>query len=151
MKYLERYSEFILKQYSKITSLPSNLVSLSSLQKTWLVLTVTSTPAFLTGIIINFAFVIDQYQRDGTTGRYSNSVTLLELDDFLGFVIAIAMLLTPALVYWFFDYGSRLVKWVIGDNKIHFSLERNILINIALVLLILALSVLIIRWISSAF
>ena len=135
MKIINKYYSILLSIYEKPLGIPRDFDSLTQLQRVWLRVTAFYTPLHLWVIFVFFMVAI------------SDTDELFEADsDALGIW---AFLLAPLLIYWIPSGLSSLIKFIKADKDTkQLSLNRDILINILLVLAIIALVVLIFRWIT---
>ena len=144
MNLLKKYSSFLVRQFSKITSLPSEVSQLNGLQRLWLLITILGTPLILLAVYSQIMHPIDEYLNDGVIQPFRRHPTKFEADDLFILVNVLPTLLSPAILYWFFDYLIQLFKWLLGDTSISFSIKREYLINTLLILAIIAILVLLI-------
>ena len=135
MKIINKYYSILLSIYEKPLGIPRDFDSLTQLQRVWLRVTAFYTPLHLWVIFVFFMVAISDIDE------------LFEADsDALG---AWSLLLAPLLIYWIPSGLSSLIKFIKADKDTkQLSLNRDILINILLVLAIIALVVLIFRWIT---
>ena len=139
MKLIKIYSSFLVRQFSKITSLPSEVNRLNGLQRLWLLITILATPLIL---ITLYLFIGEQIAPYLFFSREFDAEDL-----FLEISFLLTCLLSPAILYWFFDYLIQIFKWLLGETNISFRVTRSHLINTLLVLAIIALIILIIVWV----
>ena len=144
MNLLKKYSSFLVRQFSKITSLPSEVNQLNGLQRLWLLVTILGTPLILLAVYQQIWYPIDQFLNDGVIQPYRSYPTKFEADDLGYLVYVLPTLLSPAILYWFFDYLIQLFKWLLGETSVSFSIKREYLINTLLIVAIIAIIVLLI-------
>jgi len=144
MNILKKYSSFLVRQFSKITSLPSEVSQLNGLQRLWLLITILATPLILFLVYAEIYMPINQYLNDGVTSEYGSYVTQFEADDLLSLIFVLPTLLSPAILYWFFDYLIQVYKWLLGNTSVSFSIKREYLINTLLIIAIIAILALLI-------
>ena len=136
MKIINKYYSILLTIYEKPLGIARDFDSLTPLQRVWLRVTAFYTPFHLWVIF----FFIEQ--------------AILDIDELFeadsDVLLAWSFLLAPLLIYWIPSWLSSLIKFIKADKDTkQLSLNRDILINILLVLAIIALVVLIFRWITA--
>ena len=144
MNLLKKYSSFLVRQFSKITSMPSEVNQLNGLQRLWLLITILATPLILFLVYAEIYMPINQYLNDGVKSEYGSYVTKFEAEDLFSLIFVLPTLLSPAILYWFCDYLIQVFQWLLGDTSISFSIKREYLINTLLILAIIAILVLLI-------
>ena len=134
MKIINKYYSILLTIYEKPLGIPRDFHSLTPLQRVWLRVTAFYTPFHL--LVIFLAITISDVDE------------LFEADS--DALWGWSLLLAPLLIYWIPSWLSSLIKFIKADKDTkQLSLNRDILINILLVLAIIALVVLIFRWITA--
>ena len=137
MGIIKKYGEFILIIYGRFTPIPKNINSFNFFQRLWLLATGLFFPFVIALLIPIYEELTDEYIIE----NYGLQLEWIPL--------YIAYFFSPVFVYYGFTFINQAYKWISGDFDITtLSINRAFLINILLVLAIIALVVLIIRWIT---